>query len=100
MFIVLERLLKVHANLRQLVVSNEWAQWGPSQEPKAKRFELDVLSSTFWDEARSIVVGLQPIYTVLRLTDREGCTLGLLYEFMDRLGEQLQRCTTISPERY
>ncbi|KAJ7536832.1 hypothetical protein O6H91_12G083900 [Diphasiastrum complanatum] len=54
----------------------------------------------FWDEARSIVVGLQPIYTVLRLTNREGCTLGLLYEFMDKLSEQLRLCTTISPERF
>lgn len=99
-FIVLERLLKVHHTLRQMVVSNLWVQWSGSTESRSRRFETIVLSSTFWDEARSIVVGLQPLHTVLRLTDREGSTMGLLYEFMDRLGEQLDQCTELSFARY
>lgn len=100
MFLVLERLLKVHSSLRQMVVSNHWQDWGPSREPKSRKFETIVLSSSFWDDARAIVIGLQPIYIVLRLTNREGSTLGLLYEFMDRLGEQLSICTDLSSDRY
>lgn len=99
-FIVLERLVKVHDGLRQMVVLQPWRQWRHSREPKAQRFERIVLASPFWDDARAIIIALQPLYTVLRLTDREGCTLGLLYEFMDRLGEQIRTCTAFSAERF
>lgn len=100
MFLVLERLIKVHASLRQMVVSNRWTEWGPSREARSRRFEAAVLSFAFWDDARAIVTSMQPIYSVLHLTDREGCTLGLLYEFMDRMGEQLQSCTGLDADRY
>ena len=40
-------------------------------------------------EAEALVKSLTPLYTVLRITDMEGSTIGLLYEYMDKIGEAL-----------
>ncbi|KAI5084723.1 hypothetical protein GOP47_0000892 [Adiantum capillus-veneris] len=42
---------------------------------------------------------LNPIYTVLRITDMEGSTLGLLYEYMDKIGEALNRNASLPSEK-
>jgi hypothetical protein len=45
------------------------------------------------------VLDLQPIFTVLRLTDREGSTIGLLHEFMSRMGKVLVKATNLSEQK-
>ena len=54
----------------------------------------DVLfSEPFWSDLQTLITVLRPMYSVLRLVDREGCTMGLIYEFMDRIGETIARST-------
>lgn len=90
-FIVLERLLRVRPALRQMAASPEFTQWHRSSEPTGLRFQRIVFGDDFWRQAEQLVEVLGPVYHVLRLVDREGSTLGLIYEFMDRIGETLQR---------
>ena len=43
---------------------------------------------------------LNPIYMVLHSTDMEGSTLGLLYEYMDKIGEALNRNVYLPWDKY
>ena len=99
MMLVLHRLLKVQSTLRKLVVSDMWNAWSGRSSEASERFYTLIVSSAFWDEARSIVQGLYPLQTVLRLCDNGGSTMGLLYEFMQRLRGQLEFCIDISSKR-
>ena len=49
-----------------------------------------VLGSSFWQDARVIVKICAPILKILRLADREGATMGLVYELTDRMVEKIQ----------
>jgi len=89
MFLVLEQLVKVHKTLGQMVVSNAWFEWTNSRTQEARDFETYVFSHDFWKNAQAIVTNLQPFYIVLHLVDKEGCTIGLLYEFLNKNGETL-----------
>jgi hypothetical protein len=100
LFIVLARLVEVKPELRRMIVSPEWMEWEGSREPKAKVIESYIFNPSFWHDVESLVGAIKPIVTVLRLMDREGSTMGLLYEMMDRLGESLRTCTCLSAERY
>jgi len=101
MIIVMERLIKVQDALRQTVMSDAWKAWPGSLEPDALKVQQTAFHPDMWNLAESLVRVMQPIYSVLRLTDREGCTLGLIYEFMDKVGETLNRDSIlgIRPER-
>jgi hypothetical protein len=96
MFLVLEWSVKVHRTLRQMVVSNAWFEWIDSRTQEARDFETYVLSHDFWKNAQAIVTDLQPFYIVLRLVDKEGCTIGLLYEFLNKIGETLLNVGNLS----
>ena len=62
------------------------------RKPNYVKFELTVLGDEpFWKKAQTLVTVLQPLYSVLRITDMEGCTLGLLYEYMDRIDECINK---------
>ena len=89
MFVVLERLLEVHAELRRTVVSEEWKAWDESSDPEAQYVQRQCLDADFWSTMQSIVTTLRPIYIMLRMTDMEGCTMGLLYHFMQRIRKDL-----------
>lgn len=89
MFIVLERLLRVRRDLVRTIYSNEWLEWDEKDSPKAKTFVCNVMKEQWWTEVEGLIKTLNPIYTVLRITDMEGSTLGLLYEYMDKIGEAL-----------
>ena len=56
-------------------------------------------NETWWGEAAALVKSLNPIYTVLRITDMEGSTQGLLYEYMDKIGEALNRNVYLPPDK-
>ena len=87
MFIVLERLLLVHPSLIRFVACQKWLAWNDKDSPKVVQFRLNVFNESWWVEAEALVKTLSPVYAVLRITDTEGCTLGLLYEYMDKFGE-------------
>lgn len=87
MFLVLEWLVKVHRTLGKMVMSNAWSEWTDSGTQEVHDFEFYVLCHDFWKNAQTIVTNLQPFYIVLHLVDKEGCTIGLLYEFLNKIGE-------------
>jgi hypothetical protein len=89
MFLVLKWLVKVHRTLRQMVVSNAWSKSTNSRTQEARDFETYVFSHDFWKNAQATIMDLQPFYTILHLVDKEGCTIGLLYEFLNKIGEAL-----------
>ena len=99
MFIVLERLIRVHSSLIRTIACQEWLAWSDKDTPKATTFRLNVLNESWWQEAEALVKSLTPFYTVLRITDMEGSTLGLLYEYMDKIGEALLQNSYLSQNK-
>ena len=100
MFIVLERLLRVRPNLIRTISCDEWIQLNQSATTKFVAFRRKVLNEAWWTETEALIKTLHPIYIVLPNTDMEGSTLGLLHEFMDRIGEALDRNVYLLGERY
>ncbi|KAH7423634.1 hypothetical protein KP509_12G065100 [Ceratopteris richardii] len=99
MCIVMERLLRVRQALMQTVVSTEWTAWDGHTTPRADFVRITCLSDSFWRDVEALVRAIHPLYSVLRIVDMEGSTLGLVYEFMDRVGESLSRCPHLTLDR-
>lgn len=97
-FLVLERLCVLRDHLRRMVSSEAFDEFR-NCTTEAVFFQAIVFAEDFWTRASEIVEVLRPVFYVLRLVDREGCTLGLIYEFMDRIGEALHRCG-LEEDRY
>ncbi|KAH7298346.1 hypothetical protein KP509_25G038500 [Ceratopteris richardii] len=100
MCIVMERLLRVRQSLMQTVVSQEWLAWSGHTCRKAELVRITCLSDRFWREVEALVGVIQPLYSMLRIVDMEGSTIGLVYEYMDRVGESLAQCTSIFSDMY
>ena len=81
MWLLLERLYDVRASLRQTVVSTLWNEWDEHDSDKAKAMQGLCLNESFWQKVRVIVIAVTPLYKVLRMTDCEGSTLGVLVHF-------------------
>ncbi|KAH7438536.1 hypothetical protein KP509_04G019100 [Ceratopteris richardii] len=101
MFIMLSNLLdeRVYNGLRSMVVSAEYTRKKVCQTRKAEDVYGIVLSAFFWRSAREIVSICAPILKVLRLADREGATMGLVYELTDRMIEQISHIDGIENAR-
>ena len=67
------------------MVDQEWLDWSESVTPAGVTVTDTIYDTAFWADADAIQIALLPIVSVLRLCDSEGSTMGLLYEFMDRL---------------
>jgi len=100
MFIVLERLNLLHDHLRQAVVSHMWIQWNESNLPESQSVQRACLDFSLWVDVKAIVNSLRPLFILLRLTDMEGCTLGLLYHFMQKLLNELDNIQSLEACRY
>ncbi|KAH7434602.1 hypothetical protein KP509_06G025500 [Ceratopteris richardii] len=81
------------------VVSKEWSDLHDIGAPKFISFSRMVRDDKWWTEADIFIKSIRPIYLVLRLTNMERSTIGLLYEFMDRIGESFQKNTILSSDR-
>jgi hypothetical protein len=99
MFIVLERLHTMRDSLRQAVVSPLWVQWNDSDLPESQRVQRACLDFSLWSDVQAIVTSLRPLFVLLRMTDMEGCTLGLLYHFMQKLRTELTSLDSIEVVR-
>ena len=95
-FIVVERLVWVRQGLMRIVVSREWIALAEHQEPHYMDFARMAMDQTWFLDAEAFVKAVQPIYSVLCITDMEGSTMGLLYEFMDRVGEAFNNNVSLS----
>jgi hypothetical protein len=88
-FLVLEKCLQVYPTLEKMVVCDAWQSWQDSKTFKAKEFKNLVLVNSVWSNVENIVKDLQPFYIVFHLVDKKGSTMGLLYEFMLKVGDML-----------
>ena len=95
MFIVVERLMPVRQGFLRTVVSLP-----DRNQVKSHTFVRMIMDDTRWHEAKTLIKAINPIYIVLHITDMEGSTQWLLYDFMDRIVEDLNRNTSLSHEKY
>ncbi|MCO5572814.1 hypothetical protein L7F22_026573 [Adiantum nelumboides] len=94
------RLVKCKDGLRRMIVDEKCIDWADSTSPVACAIVDNVIcNNDFWRDADALQAALLPIVCVLRLCDSEGSTMGLLYEFMDRLRRAICDCTVLSPDR-
>ncbi|KAH7293878.1 hypothetical protein KP509_28G046400 [Ceratopteris richardii] len=101
MFIMFANLLdeRVYNGLRSMMVSAEYVRKRVARTQKAEDVAAIVLSAFFWSNAREIVSICNPILRLLRLADREGATMGLIYELTDRMIERISALESIDSQR-
>ncbi|KAH7315178.1 hypothetical protein KP509_21G037900 [Ceratopteris richardii] len=99
MWIVLSRLLEVKVPLRHTMVSTFWSEWDESSLEESKSIQRLCLDESFWDSVKAILSVITPIYKVLRMTDCEGATLGLLIHIMRRAMEEIRECTLVTEDQ-
>jgi len=80
------------------VVSSEWVEWSDSTLSESIRVQRACLDPSFWMDVQAIVTALKPLFIVLRVTDMEGSTLGLLHHFMGKIFIELDGCSSLSAE--
>ncbi|KAH7430528.1 hypothetical protein KP509_08G002800 [Ceratopteris richardii] len=79
----------IYNGLWSMIVSPKYTRKKVSRTQKAEDVSSIVLSALFWRSAREIVNVCTPILHVLRLADREGATMGFIYELTDRIIEKI-----------
>ncbi|KAH7442960.1 hypothetical protein KP509_02G010000 [Ceratopteris richardii] len=91
-YIMLENLLddRCLQGLRKLLVDDKFLKLKCSRSALCTEVYDIVFSNAFWHDAKLIVKLCAPILKILRLCDREGATMGLIYELTDRMVEKLQ----------
>ena len=89
MFIVLEQLVSDDAekSLVKMIMSDGWSQWKHSRTLIGQEVYSLIRGADFFTHAKEIVYVLTPLLKVLRLVDKEGSIMGLIYERMDHLVE-------------
>ncbi|KAH7423929.1 hypothetical protein KP509_12G081500 [Ceratopteris richardii] len=99
MWILLDRLYEVQNKLQKTVVSEEFKEWMDrepiAQQQEAKSIQRLCLRESFWKNVYGIIAAILPLYKVLRMTDMEGATIGVLYHFMKEAIEEIKKCTTL-----
>ena len=98
-WLLLERLYDVHPSLQMTLVCPEFIAWlqeetGPGVD-EARSIQRLCMRESFWKEVRAIVIAVTPIYKVLRMTDMEGSTLGLLTHFMRDALKEIRASTIL-----
>ncbi|MCO5607775.1 hypothetical protein L7F22_061976 [Adiantum nelumboides] len=91
------RLYDVKLALRQTVVSTMWTEWEESSLDSSKEMQRIIFNEEFWERVRAIVIMITPLYRVLRMTDMEGATLGLLVHFMRAAMDEMKACNLLAP---
>ena len=68
-----------------------WRSWSDCNKPDAMNVKNHILDPTTESSFQVVLTIMAPLYSVLQLTDREGSTIGLLYEFMRRSKDVLAK---------
>jgi hypothetical protein len=91
-FIMLQRLIKMHQSLREMVVSMDWQRWKGSHIGDGLKVEdiiIGLSSENFWRRVEDIVTLITPIVSTLRIFDSDQPCLGDVFESMDQMREKL-----------
>ncbi|MCO5587862.1 hypothetical protein L7F22_041814 [Adiantum nelumboides] len=99
MWLLLERLYGVQNKLQKTVVSDEFKEWlegeTTTSQQEAKAIQRLCLKKEFWQEVKGLVIAILPLYKVLRMTDMEGSTIGLLHHFMEEASKEIEASTIL-----
>ncbi|MCO5614576.1 hypothetical protein L7F22_068859 [Adiantum nelumboides] len=99
MWLLLERLYDVQNKLQKTVVSDEFKEWlegeTTTSQQEAKAIQRLCLKEEFWQEVKGLVIAILPLYKVLRMTDMEGSTIGLLHHFMEEASKEIEASTIL-----
>ncbi|MCO5578193.1 hypothetical protein L7F22_032031 [Adiantum nelumboides] len=99
MWLLLERIYDVQNKLQKTVVSDEFKEWlegeTTTSQQEAKAIQRLCLKEEFWQEVKGLVIAILPLYKVLRMTDMEGSTIGLLHRFMEEASKEIEACTIL-----
>ncbi|KAH7422553.1 hypothetical protein KP509_12G013900 [Ceratopteris richardii] len=98
-YVVLCRLQQVLGALRVTVIDRRWTNLPHSKTELARYVQRKVLDESFWKDIDSLVPALKPIYILLRIVDKEGSTLGLVYHFFMQMRQAIMRGRELSQER-
>ena len=96
-FIVLSNLLdeRVYGGLRRMIVSEQWDKWKGSKTKKAEEIVTIIFDAKFWSDVKMIVTLCIPILKLLRLADREGATMGLIYDLTQQMIKEINNMSLI-----
>ncbi|MCO5559125.1 hypothetical protein L7F22_012717 [Adiantum nelumboides] len=99
MWLLLERLYDLQNKLQKMVVSDEFKEWlegeTTTSQQEAKAIQRLCLKEEFWQEVKGLVIAILPLYKVLRMTDMEGSTIGLLHRFMEEASKEIEASTIL-----
>ncbi|CAL9108670.1 unnamed protein product [Musa textilis] len=56
-----------------MVILQEWSDFRYLRSSDGKKMEKIILSSRFWDTVKEIIIGVEPLYVVLRKVDMDKC---------------------------
>ncbi|KAH7290338.1 hypothetical protein KP509_30G043200 [Ceratopteris richardii] len=85
--------------IEETVVSPLWNDWDESSLEESKSMQRLCLDEEFWENVKAVLNILTPIYRVLRMTDCEGATLGLLIHMMRRAIDDIRAATLVTTEQ-
>ena len=86
---------RVKGGLRRMVVSEQWCQLKVSKTQEGEEIVSIIFDASFLANIKMIVKICKPILKVLRLGDREGATMGLIYECTQRMIEEINHIKNV-----
>ncbi|MCO5604624.1 hypothetical protein L7F22_058793 [Adiantum nelumboides] len=75
--------------LKLLLTTSEWDEW-KKQNDQADIIEKRLLSGDFWEKVEKYVKVLWPIMAMLHVVDRDWPIMGVVYEAIDQMLEQIK----------
>ena len=99
MYLVFQRLFKLRDPLLQTVVDPKWRLMHHAADERTRFIQRKVLNEAFWQEVQCLTVALQPLYVLLRVTDMEGSTMGLVFHLFMQMKDHISSCVILSNER-
>lgn len=100
MFLVMKRLCVVREALGKCGVDPNWGKMHHADTEATRYIQRTVVNPDFWKETEKLTKLLRPIFMLLRMTDAEGSTLGLLYHHFEKMKWAIRTCTAIPLSRY
>lgn len=91
-FLVISQFVddKMLRAMKMFVLTDDWVgEW--SKTPGADNAEALIKNGEFWTACTELLVIMGPILKVLKLADKEGATMGLMFECMDHMQESLAK---------
>ena len=96
-FIVISNLLnqRVYGDLRGMIVCEQWGKWKGPKTKKVEEIVTIIFYARFWCDVKMIVTLSIPILKLLRLVDREGATMGLIYDLTQQMIKEINNMSLI-----